>query len=147
MNLRVAETTMALEPHFAKGSQASILVRSVVRHAWRPSHPVIIGDVEPGTLWSLLNEKERAEFTAVFQDPQGTKARELLEEHDVDAARFEPWWAVSNIASAAVLNNIAVPLHVFPSGATTASSPNFVFNLFSIWSVLEGSFPFTATDK
>jgi hypothetical protein len=124
-------------------------VGSTVQHAKKPSYLDIVGDAESRTLWSLLNERERAGFTAVLQNPQGTKARELLEEHDVDAVRFEPWWTVlppDNNAGAAVLNNIVVPLPALPTGAT-ATSPNFAFNLFSIWSVLEGSFSLMPTDE
>jgi len=93
--------------------------------------------VDPKTLWSLLNEKERAEFATVFQDPQGTKAFELLEEHDVDTARFEPWWTVSASESNAVaaMPKDIVPLPTLPSGPATTDSSKFAFNLFSIWSV------------
>ena len=92
----------------------------------------------PQTLWSLLNEKERTEFAAIFNEPHGTKARELLEEHDIDAARFEPWWTVSprkNNRAAPLLSSIVSPLPALPSGATTIDFPNFAFNLFSIWQV------------
>jgi len=116
----------------------STSVRSVVPFNREPSHPKKFSDdVDPKALWSLLNEEERAEFATVFQDPQGTKALELLEQHDVDSARFEPWWTVyaseSNVVAA--MPNDIVPLPNLPSGPTTTDSSKFAFNLFSIWSV------------